>query len=128
MKSYKTIFTLGLLLFTQAASACVSCNKDIREAIFDSTFYPNLVTILAPFVVLAIVVAIISSISLKKYKTKLAADNHSQLLSPVPLGAAATVLGIGLGGFVDGIVFHQILQWHELLSNKFHLQHWLQKV
>ena len=28
------------------------------------------------------------------------------------------VLGIGIGGFIDGIVFHQILQWHEMLSNK----------
>jgi uncharacterized membrane protein len=23
-------------------------------------------------------------------------------------------LGIGLGGFVDGIVLHQILQWHHM--------------
>ncbi|KQU03925.1 hypothetical protein ASG56_10835 [Rhodococcus sp. Leaf7] len=27
------------------------------------------------------------------------------------------VLGVGLGGFVDGIVLHQILQWHHLLSS-----------
>jgi uncharacterized membrane protein len=27
------------------------------------------------------------------------------------------LLGIGLGGFVDGIVLHQILQWHHLLSS-----------
>ncbi|MEJ7681197.1 MAG: DUF2243 domain-containing protein [Segetibacter sp.] len=39
-------------------------------------------------------------------------------MSPVPLTAAATVLGIGIGGFIDGIVFHQILQWHEMISNK----------
>ena len=26
------------------------------------------------------------------------------------------VLGIGLGGFVDGIVLHQVLQWHHLVS------------
>lgn len=31
--------------------------------------------------------------------------------------AGATLLGIGLGGFVDGIVFHQILQWHHMLSS-----------
>nr|WP_227457368.1 DUF2243 domain-containing protein [Micromonospora purpureochromogenes] len=24
----------------------------------------------------------------------------------------ATILGVGLGGFVDGIVLHQVLQWH----------------
>lgn len=27
------------------------------------------------------------------------------------------VLGAGLGGFVDGIVLHQILQWHHMLSS-----------
>ncbi|MFL6288948.1 MAG: DUF2243 domain-containing protein [Actinomycetes bacterium] len=27
------------------------------------------------------------------------------------------LLGIGLGGFVDGIVLHQILQWHHLVSD-----------
>ena len=29
------------------------------------------------------------------------------------------LLGIGLGGFVDGIVLHQILQWHNMLPNVF---------
>jgi uncharacterized membrane protein len=28
----------------------------------------------------------------------------------------ATVLGAGLGGFVDGILLHQLLQWHHMLS------------
>jgi uncharacterized membrane protein len=27
------------------------------------------------------------------------------------------LLGIGLGGFVDGIVLHQILQWHHMLTD-----------
>jgi uncharacterized membrane protein len=31
--------------------------------------------------------------------------------------AAGTLLGIGLGGFFDGILFHQILQWHNMLSS-----------
>lgn len=35
-----------------------------------------------------------------------------------PLIAAGTLLGIGMGGFVDGIVFHQILQVHNMLSAK----------
>lgn len=33
-----------------------------------------------------------------------------------PLIAAGTLLGIGLGGFVDGILFHQLLQTHNMLS------------
>jgi uncharacterized membrane protein len=31
--------------------------------------------------------------------------------------APAIVLGIGLGGFLDGIVLHQILQWHHMLTS-----------
>ena len=26
------------------------------------------------------------------------------------------LLGLGLGGFIDGIVLHQVLQWHHLLT------------
>lgn len=29
---------------------------------------------------------------------------------------AALLLGVGLGGFLDGIVLHQIAQWHQMLS------------
>ncbi len=29
----------------------------------------------------------------------------------------AVLLGVGLGGFFDGIVLHQVLQWHHLLSS-----------
>ena len=28
------------------------------------------------------------------------------------------LMGIGLGGFVDGIVLHQILQWHHMLTGE----------
>jgi uncharacterized membrane protein len=31
--------------------------------------------------------------------------------------AAGIWLGLGLGGFFDGIVLHQILQWHHMLSS-----------
>ncbi|HVL47118.1 MAG TPA: DUF2243 domain-containing protein [Candidatus Thermoplasmatota archaeon] len=34
-----------------------------------------------------------------------------------PLVAAGLVLGFGLGGFVDGILLHQILQWHHMASS-----------
>ncbi len=31
--------------------------------------------------------------------------------------AAGILLGLGLGGFFDGIVLHQVLQWHHMLSS-----------
>ncbi|RKH32130.1 DUF2243 domain-containing protein [Corallococcus praedator] len=34
-----------------------------------------------------------------------------------PLLSAGVLLGVGLGGFVDGILLHQILQWHNMLSS-----------
>jgi uncharacterized membrane protein len=37
--------------------------------------------------------------------------------SHAPSRAPGLLLGIGLGGFVDGIVLHQILQWHHMVSD-----------
>ena len=33
---------------------------------------------------------------------------------------AGILLGLGLGGFFDGIVLHQILQWHHMLTSAGH--------
>lgn len=35
-----------------------------------------------------------------------------------PILASGTLLGVGLGGFIDGILLHQLLQWHNMLSSK----------
>ena len=32
--------------------------------------------------------------------------------------APGLLLGIGLGGFVDGILLHQVLQWHHMLTGE----------
>lgn len=34
-----------------------------------------------------------------------------------PVVKSGLLLGAGLGGFVDGIVLHQLLQWHNMLSS-----------
>ena len=36
---------------------------------------------------------------------------------PTTPRAYGLLLGLGLGGFVDGIVLHQVLQWHHLVSD-----------
>lgn len=38
---------------------------------------------------------------------------NTRPLTPLP----GLLLGLGLGGFVDGIVLHEILQWHHMISS-----------
>ena len=40
------------------------------------------------------------------------ARHHGAIIS------AGVLLGAGLGGFFDGILLHQILQWHNMLSSR----------
>ncbi|HEY0066532.1 MAG TPA: DUF2243 domain-containing protein [Flavisolibacter sp.] len=98
--------------------ACITCNRQVQEAIYDRSFLPNLLTMLSAFIVLAIIIALLSAASTRRHRKYTAANPGLQVLSPVPLTTAAMVLGIGLGGFVDGIVLHQVLQWHEMISNR----------
>lgn len=30
---------------------------------------------------------------------------------------AGILFGLGLGGFLDGIILHQVLQWHHMLTS-----------
>jgi uncharacterized membrane protein len=53
-----------------------------------------------------------------------ASDKTEQALSaqPIspnirPLVLAGLVLGLGQAGFFDGIIFHQLLQWHHMFSS-----------
>ena len=39
-----------------------------------------------------------------------------------PLLRAGIVIGLGIGGFFDGIVLHQILGWHHLICTTSHCQ------
>lgn len=71
---------------------------------------------LSAFIVFAVCVGLIIYISNKRH-TRLLIKNVKTLNTGL-LITASMVLGIGAGGFIDGIVFHQILQWHEMLSDK----------
>jgi uncharacterized membrane protein len=43
--------------------------------------------------------------------------NASGMVSQPPSKASGLLYGLGLGGFIDGIVLHQILQWHHMVSD-----------
>ncbi|BBH70146.1 hypothetical protein ACTI_68310 [Actinoplanes sp. OR16] len=42
--------------------------------------------------------------------------NETSLPTRGELALPGIVLGAGLGGFLDGILLHQVLQWHHLLT------------
>ncbi|MGI4021877.1 MAG: DUF2243 domain-containing protein [Janthinobacterium lividum] len=112
----KVILVSILITGAQATLACTTCNKNLQKGIFDSTFYPNLFIMLLAFLILGLVVLLLSFLALAREKKRYI--NGVLKKTIVPLISAATILGIGIGGFIDGIVLHQILQWHEMLSNK----------
>ncbi|HEY0091597.1 MAG TPA: DUF2243 domain-containing protein [Flavobacterium sp.] len=114
----KYLLSIVILLIAPTASACVLCNKEVSSRIFDSAFYPNLLTMLSAFIALAIIVGILWVVSRKEHKSHSLNNAGKTTLDPVPLTTTSIIIGIGLGGFLDGIVLHQILQWHEMLSNK----------
>ncbi|RBY90096.1 DUF2243 domain-containing protein [Blastococcus sp. TBT05-19] len=41
---------------------------------------------------------------------------HPRTAGRMPSRATGLLYGLGFGGFVDGIVLHQILQWHHMVS------------
>lgn len=45
------------------------------------------------------------------------ANGLTQEPLPTSITLPGVLLGVGLGGFVDGILLHQVLQWHHMLSS-----------
>ncbi|WP_349269389.1 membrane protein [Mycolicibacterium parafortuitum] len=45
------------------------------------------------------------------------ATEKDTVTAKMPSVAPGLLLGLGLGGFIDGIVMHEILQWHHMVSH-----------
>jgi uncharacterized membrane protein len=112
--SLKAAATVLFLFSTVPALACITCDRKIQEGIFNSAFGRNALLMVLPFAVLGVIVAVLARFSAKRHVARAAPGRPT----PVPLFSAALILGIGLGGFIDGIALHQILQWHEMISAK----------
>lgn len=109
----KKLFAISLLLFAGIeALACVTCNRPIQQAIANTAVAPMLLEIFLPFIAIGFITAYLYYQAIAK--TTVLTKNICML----PYATAFTVIGIGMGGFIDGIVLHQVLQWHEMLSNK----------
>jgi uncharacterized membrane protein len=94
---------------------CTTCNRQVQSALFDQTFLPKLAGLLVIFATLALLIWIIIRVYARHHNR---AAQPGYYANPVPLLRASLILGTGLGGFIDGIVFHQLLQWHQMLSNQ----------
>lgn len=109
----KKLFAISLLLLiSDDVLPCVTCNRPVQQAIAETAVAPMLLEIFLPFVALGLITAFLYYKAIAR--STVVIDDKFIL----PYGAAFTVIGIGLGGFIDGIVLHQILQWHEMLSNR----------
>lgn len=112
------LFCFFILFIAPSASACVFCNKLVREGVYNSSFYPNILGILSAFIVTILLICAFWVIASKRHKALQLANPGITVFSPVPLTTVALVLGMGTGGLLDGIFFHQIVQWHGVLSNQ----------
>ena len=114
----KRLFLLTGCFVPIAGVCCTTCNPQLQQKIRDSTFMPNLLSMFSAFIILSGIVALLAQASTKKHRRILRLYPQTIYSDPVPVTTAAIILGIGLGGFIDGIFLHQILQWHQMLSHK----------
>jgi uncharacterized membrane protein len=91
--------------------ACPSCDPILRERLFDDSFGPTFLKVVPPLLVGG---AIVVSLAYARAR----ATDRAATTKGAPLVAAGTLLGLGMGGFLDGILLHQVLQWHQMLSNQ----------
>jgi uncharacterized membrane protein len=112
----KLPFIIFSILLPQSLWACMTCNKGLQEQIKVSLNFHNLSPVVIAVLSIVLITLTISKIVRVQHAKKL--NGLLPLLNPAPVLTAGIILGIGLGGFIDGIFLHQILQWHEMLSNE----------
>ena len=102
-----------------ATSHCPDClpAHEARVMLFDHDFASTLLIALAPFAVVLLVILLVVRTGSTPGRPGPSMTARHELRNPGPLIGAGLFLGVGLGGFVDGIVLHQILQWHNMLSS-----------
>lgn len=112
----KKIFLLMLSVFPLCTYACITCNNPLQNQLRASFNTATVLPVLSIIILLILIVLVIyrSMITIQKRKT--GSEDKAHRISF--LFISWMVLGIGLGGFIDGILLHQILQWHEMLSSK----------
>lgn len=92
---------------------CVSCNREVQAGIFNDDFTGIFIKLLLPMLGVGLL-----AIAWHRAGTSGTAEKQQPPeYKAVPVVVFSLLLGIGMGGFVDGILLHQILQWHQMISN-----------
>lgn len=104
------IVTLSL---PATAWACTTCNRELQAALFDASFVPRLLAVTLPLLGGGIAIG-----AAAKWIASRIEDRASAARRQAPVVCAGTFLGLGLGGFLDGIVLHQVLQLHQMMSSR----------
>ena len=113
------VATVGLACLGSArlAMACPDCApiRAARAAILDDPDFWSYVLLTAlPFVVVTLVAVWAHRMG---RPGKINANMNSPTKYDGPIISAGIFMGVGLGGFVDGILLHQLLQWHNMVSS-----------
>ncbi len=95
-------------------AACTTCDRAVQTAIFDDGFPLRLASIVLPLAIGGLAVGSAAYLVTRRYEQKIGPQAK---LRAYPVVGAGVFLGIGLGGFLDGIVLHQLLQVHQMISN-----------
>ncbi len=90
---------LGPTRIAQACPDCPAARAARDELLSDPNLWAHITLLLLPFVIVGVGWSLAGRVGPDR-----------------PILAAGILLGVGLGGFIDGIVLHQILQWHNMLS------------
>jgi uncharacterized membrane protein len=91
--------------------ACVSCDSSVQAQLFDGDFGFHLLRLALPL----LAGSLLTVWAVRRWVQS--NDRGSDGRHAAPVAVAGTLLGLGMGGFVDGIVLHQLLQWHQMTSN-----------
>jgi uncharacterized membrane protein len=91
---------------------CISCNQVVYEGIFNSGTISILIKLVIPLVLVSV-----AGMYFHFYKEPSFSPPGKNKIIIKPVVIFSLFLGMGMGGFIDGILLHQILQWHQMISN-----------
>lgn len=116
----KLLPSLFLVLAPAAVVACPTCEQrpEVWAGIFNENF-PSLLIQVGSAVPILIVIGL-SFRLVDRYPALFPGVRPAPIGAPPhgPLIAAGVTLGTGLGGFLDGIFLHMLMQWHNLIAQR----------